>query len=358
MGKAKQKTTQPSASPAKVKATYRRRRQTQERDTPPKRQRKNNQGRARQPSPPPQTEAQLGGGGLHGFLQLPDKHRRALECFLPLPFGQQRCIDWDLLERLGAADPVRTCLRLPAWCEVLSINEVIYRELTIEFLSTLSIKFMCEFHLDKPEDNITFRLGGQARQMSITEFREALQIYPPGFLTTGHGLISEKVYSPRAQLVDAMWKRVKQNHVDKSDTAHYKGNDLLPPWRIIHNIIAHSVAAREGSPGSVTKRDLNFFLSMVKDPPIHLGLVILKTLQKMTSNKQIKTIHGGAYITRLARHFGIDPVGSHCTIAQSTQPISQKNLADLYLLSKVNVPTNTFLFTVNAKTELVGIQTI
>ncbi|CAL1370511.1 unnamed protein product [Linum trigynum] len=53
---------------------------------------------------------------------------------------------------------------------------------------------------------------------------------------------------------------------------------------------------------------------MLVKPHLNLGLVILKTLYKNITNVTVKTIHGGAFITHLARYFGKNLEDCNCTI--------------------------------------------
>jgi len=52
------------------------------------------------------------------------------------PFGQTRVIDWEILEQLGLADDVRQLVGFDRWLAIFDIDEPVYRELTLEVLST------------------------------------------------------------------------------------------------------------------------------------------------------------------------------------------------------------------------------
>ncbi|CAL1395664.1 unnamed protein product [Linum trigynum] len=69
---------------------------------------------------------------------------------------------------------------------------------------------------------------------------------------------------------------------------------------------------------------------------LNLGLVILKTLYKNITNLTMKTIHGGAYVTRLARYFRINLEECKCTTIRSTQLFTRDNLTKMQFLEVTN----------------------
>ena len=90
-------------------------------------------------------------------------------------------LDWNVLEKLQLRQQVAQLLQDEAWFRLLSIEEPIYRELVLTFISTFTIKREYEKGLD---NEVEFLALGEYRRYSMTEFIRALEIYDPPFLET------------------------------------------------------------------------------------------------------------------------------------------------------------------------------
>ena len=88
-------------------------------------------------------------------------------------------ISWDVLEQYDVREEVEELLQDPAWLSLLSIEEKIYQELTLTFLSTFVIRDKYEQGLD---NEVEFLAAGEYRRMSMAAFIEALGIYEPEFI--------------------------------------------------------------------------------------------------------------------------------------------------------------------------------
>ena len=64
-------------------------------------------------------------------------------------------LDWNILEKLGLRHEVAQLLQDEAWFRLLSIEEPIYKELTLAFISTFSIKRPYEKGLDNEVEFLT-----------------------------------------------------------------------------------------------------------------------------------------------------------------------------------------------------------
>ena len=76
-------------------------------------------------------------------------------------------LDWDVLEKLQLRHDVARMLHDEAWFRLLSIEEPIYKELTLTFISTFSIKREYEKGLDNEVEFLTL---GEYRRFPMTEF--------------------------------------------------------------------------------------------------------------------------------------------------------------------------------------------
>ena len=74
-------------------------------------------------------------------------------------------LDWNILERLNLRQEVAHLLHDEAWFRLLSIEEPIYRELVLTFISTFSIKREYEKGLN---NEVEFLAMGQYRRYSMT----------------------------------------------------------------------------------------------------------------------------------------------------------------------------------------------
>lgn len=62
------------------------------------------------------------------------------------------------------------------WRRIFQIQETVYKELVMEFLSTVSFARKTGIYVD---DNLTFCLGGERRTLSLADFALRIGIYVP-----------------------------------------------------------------------------------------------------------------------------------------------------------------------------------
>ncbi|CAL1381173.1 unnamed protein product [Linum trigynum] len=84
-----------------------------------------------------------------------------------LPFDESRCLDWDTVHAVRVSNSIHDMLGNGAWRVVFDLNEIIYRELTLEFLASFTLTKAALKQFSLP-NGITFRLGGQLHTMSLT----------------------------------------------------------------------------------------------------------------------------------------------------------------------------------------------
>ena len=76
----------------------------------------------------------------HPFLHFthPD-HISRFERLKVKPFEPNRCLHWQTLETLGIAGRIRTMIVQSDWAGFFSVEDVTYRELTLEFFTTYNL---------------------------------------------------------------------------------------------------------------------------------------------------------------------------------------------------------------------------
>ena len=128
-------------------------------------------------------------------------------------------IDWDILEQFNVREGVEELLQDPAWMSLLSIEEKVYQELTLTFLSTFTIRDKYEQGLD---NEVEFLAAGEYRRMSMAGFIEALGIYELDFIRSPE-FAALPLWFPQGTHTSAFWGPIGTGQYNASTT---KGSSL------------------------------------------------------------------------------------------------------------------------------------
>lgn len=92
-------------------------------------------------------------------------------------FGILRTIDSKALRMVGIKDEVEQLLDISAWHKLLSVEELAYRDLTLEFLAS----FECRIGYNVWDDPLTihFHLKGKVYHLSYIDLALLMGIYTP-----------------------------------------------------------------------------------------------------------------------------------------------------------------------------------
>ncbi|CAL1362821.1 unnamed protein product [Linum trigynum] len=227
---------------------------------------------------------------------------------------------WILFAQLGIEDAIRSKIQKLERLKLSFIQENIYKILVLEFITTLIIQDMRG--VADLQDNIQFKLGGEHRQMSIWEFTRAMDIYLANFVD------SPEAFATVAREFDfPCFKAFYESEVKKFNNRPWdvkisKASEVKPEWRLIHHVIARSVGGNNRSKGNLTGRDFILFQSMHLPQSLHLVLAILSIFKRYETNRRLTTLHGGAYVTRLAKYFDVDFLVVQFRLDSRTTPIS------------------------------------
>ncbi|CAL1393944.1 unnamed protein product [Linum trigynum] len=250
--------------------------------------------------------------------------RELLTRLSSLPFGESRCLDWDTVCAVRVSNSIHDMLGNGAWRVVFDFNEIIYRELTLEFLAsfTLTKDGLKQFSFP---NGITFRLGGQLHTMSLTQFSITMGLYSEHFFQGPlySQLKTKRSLAPHADLdqcwFDTLTRVVVGMPFDQRTT---KASMLHHDFPLLYNVLSHGLLPLRGSPGAISNRHLAILTSLACFRPIHAGHSLVLTLHNINTRSNISVVHGGAFVTRLARRLGLDPVAMGCTPVGRTIPLS------------------------------------
>lgn len=154
-------------------------------------------------------------------------------------FAQTHIIDWEVLEQLGLANKVWRLVGFNHWLAVFDIDEPIYRELTLEILSTFEVN-RTYAHLRRLGD-ITFQVHCEPRSIRSGEFTVYLDIYDHEFLCRLHyiGLLLDFLSQVEPF---SLWRTITR----------VTGQDSRKAHQYIHALINRSLTSLANTTGVVS----------------------------------------------------------------------------------------------------------
>ncbi|KAK1410094.1 hypothetical protein QVD17_36627 [Tagetes erecta] len=181
-----------------------------------------------------------------------------------------------------------------------------YRELTVEFLSSFVFNRPPHDYVEDPAQpfrEITFRLCGVYRSMTLREFAVRSGLYMEEELDTP--LYTEGIRTlPRETLV-SFWEVIASTHFG---VCNAKAASIIDPLhRYLGRIIASSISARGCGKDKVNMSDLFFMYCLFLRRPCALATCLAEYFESAYNRQARGQLYGGAYITVIARSFGISP---------------------------------------------------
>ncbi|KAI3766954.1 hypothetical protein L2E82_17035 [Cichorium intybus] len=221
-------------------------------------------------------------------------------------------LDWNFANTLGITAALDQYLVKSdgtytsyAWRNLFQIREHSYKELMLEFFSTVTF--------DPTEEDmfvrtgLSFRLGGEPRQCSVVELGWRLGLYPHGETRSPEfrAYLAHCITSPPEELVnEEFWGRIAST-LYLPETA-IESAIRSPIHRLLHRLVATSVNQRRGSE-KVPAADL-FYLWCLLTPGRHCNLpysLAFFLARKATGARGSSPLCGGHLITRLAHSYGV-----------------------------------------------------
>ncbi|XP_035838170.1 uncharacterized protein LOC118485808 [Helianthus annuus] len=191
--------------------------------------------------------------------------------------GEHFAVSWKTLRKLEVEDWVRGFVPVDSpWDRLFELSFTpTYREILVEFLSSF------EFHPRRPNEvvdpaqpppppEVSFRMAGQAREMSLAQFAVHSGLYTEAEIATD-------LYTKGLVMIDkptllGFWDLIADiRHWDHHQS---KGRSTLiedPLFRYLHKMISTSITARNKSREWCTSGDLFFLYCLLYKRPCALA---------------------------------------------------------------------------------------
>ena len=239
----------------------------------------------------------------HSLLQFPTPEQQSWCATLyPLPIHPSFKIVYNDLHAIGLSEPIMGMIDRSKWGGFLSIDEPVFRELFVEFLSTFQlVKSSIDFN--KPE-GVSFRLGRKHFNFTLHEFAEHCGFYEPVFATSTE--IDNTLFDFGSVIPRDFWGTIcnvpsRRNY----DPRLSKSTSIASPaLRYLHRLIAFTICGRKESTGVVSLRDLFYLHCFVHGRVPHLGYGFALYMEGMARKKK-GALCGGSYVTHLAKKLGV-----------------------------------------------------
>ena len=226
------------------------------------------------------SEASTSQGAIRFPVNMRSEHRsRYIKFQTSKNLRPNMVLDWDVLERLQLRQDCARMLYDEAWFRLLSIEEPIYKELTLTFISTFSIKKEYNKGLD---NEVKFLSLGEYRRFSMIEFIRALEIYDPPYLETPE-FRQLPLWFPSEYRPGAYWPRIGRGFYNASSTKSSNFSDIS--YRVIHYILARSTTSRTDSEGVVNARDMFQLWSMNTRTQVNVGVFAAFCILRQSEEK-------------------------------------------------------------------------
>ena len=177
-------------------------------------------------------------------------------------YGSIKRIDWGALKTLGLHNTIREYISHGGWDKLFEIEELTYRELTLEVLSTIEVTDHCPF--TRQASSISFRAFGKKHRFSQDLLSVYLGLYTEEFAQTPEFKSLPQDF-PHPVSHESFWRSIGCSNSKKaSQTSN-------PAYRYIQVLLSRSIGGRSDSTGVVTRTDLLMLYSIVEHYPIHVG---------------------------------------------------------------------------------------
>ncbi|CAA0837940.1 Unknown protein, partial [Striga hermonthica] len=201
------------------------------------------------------------------------------------PLAAPRTLDWDYFETLGIKDDLSRYITLLDLVEFEDMEQYTYRNLTLEFFSTVSMHDNGKY--------LTARLKGQQYKVTDEVLRDIFKF--KASIGTRH--------SPMGWKADPYWPTISKCEKFKragassgllSDVAH----------AVIHKYISHMIFAKKES-NKVSEQQVFIIWSISRDKSVSMLQYLKESLFDVRNDpRRGPTL--GHIVSKFAEHFGID----------------------------------------------------
>ncbi|XP_022038757.1 uncharacterized protein LOC110941430 isoform X2 [Helianthus annuus] len=264
----------------------------------------------------------------HPYLEFPLESEAALRCekLRKMHIGEHFAVSWKTLRKLEVEDWVRGFVPVDSpWDRLFELSFTpTYREILVEFLSSF------EFHPRRPNEvvdpaqpppppEVSFRMAGQAREMSLAQFAVHSGLYTEAEIATD-------LYTKGLVMIDkptllGFWDLIADiRHWDHHQS---KGRSTLiedPLFRYLHKMISTSITARNKSREWCTSGDLFFLYCLLYKRPCALAYGLAQYFASAHHRQERGMLFGGAYVTKIAHSLGYHPENDRGRVGPAAQP--------------------------------------
>ncbi|KAI7746769.1 hypothetical protein M8C21_025279 [Ambrosia artemisiifolia] len=237
----------------------------------------------------------------HPWLQFPDGSPggERLAELLKRQFATTWTVDWDTLKTLHLHDRAKDMMG-PVWLRFFSIKHLQYKELCLEFLSTYEFQTPCtDYSYGR---SIRFRMAGIERSCSLIEFSRRMGLYTDEEMETDI-FLKGLTKLPSDVSPQQFWAQIGEGPYQGKFLKSTRLKD--PFYRILHRIIAQSIAGRKESTGVVTQKDQFFLYCFIRPAACNVAYVLASYFSSLMGKMSTTHICGGSYITQLAKSYGV-----------------------------------------------------
>ncbi|KAJ0865498.1 hypothetical protein HanRHA438_Chr12g0541171 [Helianthus annuus] len=264
----------------------------------------------------------------HPYLEFPPESDAALRCekLRKMHVGAHFAVCWKTLRKLAAEDWAREFIpRGSPWDRLFELSYMpTYREILVEFLSSF------EFHPRRPDQvvdpaqpppppEVSFRMAGQARSMSLAEFAVHSGLYTEAEIATD--LYRTGLVMADKPTLLGFWAVIAESRYWDHVNSRGRVTRIHDPlFRYFHKMISTSITARNKSREWCTSGDLFFLYCLLYKRPCALAYGLAQYFASAHHRQECELLYGGAYVTRIALSLGYHPENDHDRVGPAIQP--------------------------------------
>ena len=199
-------------------------------------------------------------------------------------------LDWGVLKEYGLEERIQQTVVDKTWFKVFEIKEPAYRDVTIEFLSTMRIK----------RDSFS--------TMSFQAFEEVyyIDLNQIGFFLGFHNDSEPEEELPNSwpedMTAERMWlQMIHPRQEDFVPSKSLASSFSAVEHKLLHHILAHTISCKKTSHSKVTSFDMFYLFSMISGHNIDLGVEVANFIYRQMEDTRTQFILCGGYITALLK---------------------------------------------------------
>ena len=195
------------------------------------------------------------------------------------------------LELLKVNRYLQKCITDVRWNAFVYIDEIVYDNLTKEFINTLFVDVNSKKNFDLGNHNLTFRLFGQEHKITIGRLASLLEL--PVFDETDVDYKTVAVENFWTEIGIGSWHASRKRASDFKNLKFY----------MLHRIVGSSICAKDEC-DKVTDWDVIGMRLLHEKMNIHAACMFAGWLNHL-ARKSKGPLRVGAYVTKIAKGLGV-----------------------------------------------------